>query len=258
MRLLLGAAIGLGKGFTLSFAIPLEFKAFSIWHELPDGTAYEPPYNLLVGDDVLFGPGDSRFMAQLAGPIQGTPVLLSASVGVMLPTGRTASNPFTEVVSTQRQFRQFGNGTFDPAVDLAFVLGTKPIGMLVSGSARIPLYTNPKGYRGQFQLNGAAGLVLSTPRPVDTVRLLLLAEVGHSGAAQWDGERAENSGRDTAGVRLGFEWNMTPQLVLRGSLSATPIQVWQGEQFSMPWTAGIGVSGIIHLKKKKAAGQAPH
>ena len=253
MRLLLGAGIGLGKGFVLSFNIPLELKAFSLRHELLDGTPYETPYSLLIGDDVLVGTGDARFMGQVAGPIQGTPVLLSAGVGVMLPTGRTASNPFTEVVATQRQFRQFGNGTFDPTAELAFVLGTKPIGMLFSGSTRLPLYTNPKGYRGQFLLTGSAGLVLTTPRPMDQVRLLALLEVSHAGAAQWDGETALNSGRDTLGLRLGFEWNLNPRLVLRGSLTATPVQVWRGEQFSMPWSVGVGVSGLIHVKKKKAS-----
>jgi hypothetical protein len=27
--------------------------------------------------------------------------------------------------------------------------------------------------------------------------------------------------------------------------------VWRGEQFAMPWTAGLGVSGVIHIRKKK-------
>lgn len=250
VRLQLGASIGLGKGFALSFDIPLEMKAFSVRHELPDGTAYEPPYTLLVGDDVLFGPGDARFMGRVAGPIEGTPVMLSAGVGVMLPTGLTSTNPFTEIVATQRQFRQFGNGTFDPTAELGFVLGTKPFGFLVSGSTRVPLYTNPKGYRGQFLLTGSAGLVVSTPAPIDTVTLLALVEATHAGAARWDGKKADNSGRNSLGVRLGVEWNVTPRLLLRGWLASNPVQTWQGEQFSLPWSAGVGISGLIALKKK--------
>lgn len=251
LRLQLGATMGLGKGLSVGFSLPLSLKRFSIRHELTDGTPYTTPYALRTSDDTLFGLGDARLVAQIAGSIEGTPLMLSAGLGVMLPTGRTSTNPFIEVVATQRQFRQFGNGTFDPTAELAVVVGTKPIGVLVSGSVRVPLYTNPKGYRGQFQLTGSAGIVVSTPRPIDTVRLLLLLEASHAGAARWDGAIAQNSGRDTLGARLGFEWNVKPLLVLRGSLLVMPVQVWKGEQFSLPWTAGIGVSGIIHIRKKK-------
>jgi len=256
LRLQLGATIGIGKGFSVGFALPLSLKHFSLRHELTDGTPYTTPYSLLTSNDTLFGFGDARLMAQVAGAIEGTPLILSAGVGVMLPTGRVSTNPFTEVVATQRQFRQFGNGTFDPTVELALVIGTKPVGVMVSGSTRIPLYTNPKGYRGQFQLTGSAGIVVSTPRPVDTVRLLLLLEASHAGAARWDGVVAVNSGRDMLGARLGFEWSIKPRLVLRGSLLVAPIQVWKGEQFSLPWTAGLGVSGVFHLRKKKKNGPA--
>ncbi len=251
LRLSLGAGIGLGRGFAIAFTLPLELKAFGLRHELPDGGPYVPPYTLRTSNDVLVGLGDARLVAQLAGGIQGTPLMLSAGLGVMLPTGRTSTNPFTEVVATQRQFRQFGNGTFDPVAELALVVGTRPVGVLVSGSTRVPLYTNPKGYRGQFQLTGSAGIVVTTPMPVDRVRLLLLLEASHAGAARWDGAVAENSGRDSLGARLGFEWTVRPRLVLRGSLLVTPVQVWRGEQFAMPWTAGLGVSGVIHIRKKK-------
>lgn len=251
VRLQLGATIGLGKGFTLGVSLPLELKGFGLRHELPDGSPYSVPYALPIAEDVLVGPGDLRFLGGLAGGPPGTPLLLSAGIGVMIPTGRTSSNPFTEAVATQRQFRQFGNGTFDPVAEVSLVVGTKPVGFLTSGSTRVPLYTNRKGYRGQFLLSGSAGIVVFTPKPLDTVRLLLLAEASHAGAARWDGAVAENSGRDSLGVRTGFEWSVLPKLVVRGSLLVQPVQTWRGEQFSMPWTVGLGLSGIIHLRKKE-------
>ncbi len=228
-------------------------KHFTARHELPDGSSYEIPYSNKAGPTGdVFGLGDLRLSGGLAGRAGATPLLLSASLGATLPTGRTSPNPFDpQIPASQRQHRQFGNGTVDPIAGAALSLGTEPFGLLVTGGVRVPLYANPRGYRGQFLLSGSAGVVVRPAAPAEGLRLLLLADATHAGAATWDGEPAQNSGGDTVGLRLGFEWAITHRLSIRGSLRVVPIERWIGDQFSQPVSGSLGVSGLVDLPKAK-------
>ena len=250
----LGASIGLGKGVQVAVSLPIELKHFTIRHELMDGAAYTVPYSLMVGaTGPVVGLGDMSVTGRIAKKVLGQPILLDAAVGVALPTGRISPNPFDPALpATQRQHRQFGNGTVDPLVRLGFVLSWRPVGVIVRGTTRIPLYANKFGYRGQFTLGGSAGIVATLPEPAQTVRLLALVDATHASAARWDGEKALNSGRDAIGLRLGAEWSITPKFVVQAQITSTLIETLQGDQFPTSYAGSVGVSGVIDLKKKAA------
>ncbi len=249
----LSAAIGLGKGLQIGVSLPLQVKRFTIRHELLDGTSYEVPYPLRTGSTgAVFGLGDLRVNGRLAKRVPSSPVLLDASVGVALPTGRTSPNPFDpDLPASQSQHRQFGNGTVDPLVELGTVIDWRPIGVMVRGTTRLPLYANKHGYRGQFILGGSAGVLGTLPAPLQTLRLIAMVDLSHAGAAKWDGATAPNSGRDAVALRLGFEWSITPKVAIRGQLLSTLLETLKGDQFSAPFGLGLGVSGVIDLKKDK-------
>lgn len=249
----IGASIGLGKGFQLGVTLPIQIKSFTIDHTLPDGSPYETPYSLLTGpSEVEVGLGDTEVMVRLVGKIPATPVLLSVGLGAALPTGRTSENPFDPALpASRRQHRQFGNGTVDPRVDVGLVVGTRPIGFIASGSARVPLYAGKFGYRGQRTIGGSFGVVASVPMPADALRLLLTADVSHASPAMWDGQEALNSGGQSLGVRMGFEYAIKPEVAVRASVVAMPLQTLNGEQFKTPVAVSVGLSGVIDVRPKK-------
>lgn len=246
------AAIGLGKGFVIAASIPVVLKSFAVEHQLPDGTPYTIPYSLMSGSSgPVAGLGDAQVKARLTGRVKGTPLLLDVGLGAYLPTGRTSANPFDpSLPASQRQPRQFGNGTIDPLLELGLVLGTRPLGLLVQGSTRLPLYSNPNGYQGQLLLGGSVGVMASLPEPVRGLVLLAAVDLSHASPARWSGEVARNSGGDALAVRLGFEAAIRPELSVRGQLVASPYQVLLGEQFVAPVSLGLGVSGLLDLRPK--------
>lgn len=249
----LSAAIGLGKGLQIGVSLPVQMKRFTITHELLDGTPYTVPYPLRSGSTgAVFGLGDLRVNGRVTGRVPSSKVLLDATVGVALPTGRTSPNPFDpDLPASQGQPRQFGNGTVDPLVEVGAVIDLRPVGLLVRGTTRVPLYANKHGYRGQLLLGGSFGVLATLPAPLQTLRLLALADLSHAGAARWDGAVAPNSGRDAVALRLGFEWSITPKFALRGQLVSNLLETLEGDQFSAPFGLGLGVSGVIDLKKDK-------
>ena len=253
VRFGLGASIGLGRGVQIGLTLPLEVKRFTIDHSLTDGTPYSVPYSLLVGTTgEVVGLGDMQVTGRIAKRVVGQPLLLDASVGLALPTGRISPNPFDPALpATQRQHRQFGNGTVDPLVQLGLVLSWRPVGVIVRGTTRVPLYANKHAYRGPWLLGGAVGIVATLPEPLSTLRLLALVDATHAGPARWNGEVALNSGRDAIGLRLGAEWSITPKFVLRGQVLSTVIETLRGDQFPSGYGFSVGVSGIIDLKKDK-------
>jgi len=253
LRLGLGASIGLGEGFQVAVTLPIQLKAFTIAHALPDGTPYDTPYSLLTGpSEVEVGLGDTEVLVRMVRRVPGSPLLLQWGAGAALPTGRTSANPFDPALpASRRQQRQFGNGTVDPRVDLGVGVGTDPIGLLGSMSFRIPVYANRFGYTGQRTVGGSLGVVVTPGAPIEKLRLMLAADASWASPARWNDEPALNSGGGMVGVRMGFEWAFKPQASLRGAFTVLPVQVMNGEQFLAPFVASIGLSGVIDVRPKK-------
>ncbi|MCP4872342.1 MAG: hypothetical protein GY898_26880 [Proteobacteria bacterium] len=232
-------SFGLGKGFKVGVDVPFAFKDKLFSYSI-GGQDYEPPD--AVGRLTNFGLGDIRVRGGLTGKPPGTKLILNASVGVSLPTGKSADEP---------RGLMFGGGTVDPLVSLNLLLRTRPFGLLVGGNARLPLYDNSKGYRGSITIEGTVGTTFSPPRPADKLELLLLVHAVHVEPERWLGSPWLNSGRDVIAMTLGGLLIVAPGLSVNAQLRTNVFEVARGEQFTQPVTLSVGVSGTIDLRKKK-------
>ena len=248
---------GLGKGFQLQVAVPIDLKAARITYTLMDGSAYTPTYGgLHHRDEDLFGLGDIRLQVGGYRMIPGTPVILGANLGLALPTGKTEETPFAAAdEDTQHQHLQFGNGTVDPLASLELILTGKPVGMLGRISGRFPLYQNAKTYRGPIALSAALGPTFRLPEPVKSLQIMTLATASWMSAERWDGEVGENSGLGTVGAAVGLSWNITPKLALSGMMNFRFFEHAAGAQFNQPVAGTLGLSGFFNAPKKKKASQ---
>jgi hypothetical protein len=253
-------AAGLGKGFLISVAIPVDVKIAGIKYSLMDDTPYEPSYSgLHHRNEDLFGVGDVRLHLAAYRGIIGTPIVIGARIGLALPTGKTEDNPFTAGANSEdHQHLQFGGGTVDPIVGVELIVRGKKvgergpkIGMVGKFSGRFPLYENPKGYRGPISLNAAVGPMVRMPDPADSLQFLALMTASWMSAERWDGLEGENSGLGTVGAGLGLSWNITPKLSLSGMLSFRFFQRAEGAQFSQPISGTLGISGFFGKPKER-------
>jgi hypothetical protein len=251
LRLEPGVTIGLGKGFQLSFHLPVDIKNSRISYLLSDGTPFDPPYgNVHHRNETLFGLGDARLMARWGVTIPATPVILGIGLGAALPTGKTEENPFDAASREEfHQHMQFGSGTVDPLGAFHLIVRGKNVGLLASASTRVPVYANEKGYRGAIQVSAAVGPTLRLPEPLRTIQLSLTGEFEWLSAEQWNGSPGENSGLVTAGMRLGLIWNVRPSLAIQANLLARAYERSTGAQFTRPVTLTLGVSGFLDLRK---------
>jgi len=245
---------GLGKGFLLSVAVPLDVKIAGIQYSLMDGTPYQPTYGgLHHRNESLVGLGDIRLQLRAYRMILGTPLVVGARVGLALPTGKIEDNPFTAAQeSQQHQHLQFGGGTIDPMVGLELIVRGKQIGsrgpkvgMFGKIDGRFPFYENPRGYRGSISLSAALGPMFRLPEPVNNLQIMSLVTASWMSAEHWDGEVGENSGLGTLGAALGLSWNITPKLSLSGMLSFRFFEAAEGAQFSQPISGTLGISSFF-------------
>ncbi|MEE2828470.1 MAG: hypothetical protein VX498_04710 [Myxococcota bacterium] len=249
-------AAGLGKGFQLELAIPVDVKAATIEYTLPDGSSFEPPY----GDthhrtETLFGLGDLRLQVAGYRRVESTPLLLGARIGLALPSGKTEEDPFRAATDgEEHQHLQFGNGTVDPLVAVELLVQSKPVGLLGSFSGRFPLYENPKGYRGSIQLAGNLGPVFRPPKPLDKLQFIVLANATWMSAEYWNGEEGENSGLGTVGASVGAGWQISPKVLLSGMVNFRIREFAVGAQFQQPVTGTIGLSGFFDAPHPKHPG----
>ena len=246
-------AAGLGKGFQLELAVPIDLKVATIEYTLPDGSSFTPPYGEFHHrNETLFGLGDLRLQLAAHRRVGSTPLLLGARVGLALPTGKTEEDPFEAAAGGQEhQHLQFGNGTVDPLVGVELVLQGKPVGMLGAFSGRFPLYANPKGYRGSIQLSAQLGPVFRPPEPLDKLQFLVLANATWMSAEYWNGTEGENSGLGTIGASVGAGWQISPQFLLSGMVRFRIREFAQGAQFQQPVTGTIGLSGFFNAPHGK-------
>jgi hypothetical protein len=254
-----GVTAGLGKGFQVSFHLPLDLKIARIYYSLEDGTAYSPPYsNFHNRDETLFGPGDARLMAHWVGEIPASPVLLGFGLGAALPTGKTEEDPSVAVSREEiHQHLQFGGGTVDPLASFTLIVNGPSVGLLASADARFPLYANKKGYRGPILVNATAGPTLRLADPLRSVQLSLLGNFEWSSAEFWAGVPGENSGMLAASMRMGLTWNVQPKLAVRANLQTRVYERSLGAQFTRPVTLTVGVSGFLDLRKLGKGPKAP-
>ena len=140
------------------------------------------------------------------------------SLGVTLPFGDTEEDPWELGDEGHEHLHvQFGNGTFDPVIDLYYGL---PISdhwaVSVYGKARLPFYENDKGYRG------SAEAILS-PRVTLLARSNLSFWAGlagtYSGYSHWEETgRDRNSGQMVLLATLGAGYKFNESITASASV----------------------------------------
>jgi hypothetical protein len=109
---------------------------------------------------------------------------LRVSLGMALPTGATESDPWVlGERGTEHLHILFGNGTFDPLVDLYYAvpLGDKWAASLFA-KARLPFYENSKGYRGSTEFILSPRLDF---RPTPRLSFAIGATASYLGRSRW-------------------------------------------------------------------------
>ena len=244
---------GLGKGFLINLAIPIDLKLTRFRYTLTDGSPFEPSQaRLLHQEQDRIGLSDIRIEFKGYRGIAETPMIIGARLGVVLPTGATTSSPFgaREAGHTQRTL-QFGGGTFDPTAGIELILYGAKVGMIGQFGGRFPLYENQHGYRGPIALNGSIGPNFRLPEPVRALQITTIMTASWLSPEYWDGEPAENSGLGTVGAAIALTWNINPKLALSGSLNFRIFEDAEGEQFKQPVAGTGGISGFFAVPKKE-------
>lgn len=250
-RLEVRAYLGTGRGVQFGVELPLELKAVQTeWSAggAPLTATWPGAYH---ADGVGFGPGDLRLLAGVTDRPPGSTVVLGVSGGVALPTGRPPKDP-VDRTNGERRRHEFGGGTVDPLLRLLVSYpGTKSIGVFATGQARVPLYSTPLGYRGSRTFGGAAGPIVSVPDVLKGLRLLVAVQGSVSTAEAWHGTPLPDSGRAALGVLLGADLQATRRFSISGRLQARALDSVTGNQFAVPVTISLGVSGQIDVPKPK-------
>jgi hypothetical protein len=147
--------------------------------------------------------------------VLGEDSVVRLSFGLALPVGETQPDP---LVAGDRGVEhlhiQFGNGTFDPLLDVyvGIPLAEKWAFSLYS-KARIPLYENGHDYRGSIE-----SMVLPRVTYLPTAAFSLAGGIAanYYGYAEWDGRRDPNSGQFSLSASFSAGYKFSEHLT--GSL----------------------------------------
>ena len=134
----------------------------------------------------------------------------SASAGTTFPLGRTEGNPYIAGdVGESHEHIQFGNGTFDPIVEMFY---SRPLGedsiIRAFCQGRFPGSTNAEGFQGSQSIQGGIGAMkpLGNFGAGETSFGLAGLLYQDYGQATWDGVIDPNSGFTTLSGTLGISW----------------------------------------------------
>ena len=162
------------------------------------------------------------------------------STGVSLPLGQTEEDPILAGQQGREHLHlQFGNGTYDPLIEMSYYLTGHDFELALSGFYRHPVETNDKGYRGSRELNWQAGL----SRNWTDLRVSLTWTGVRNDYAYWDGMRDENTGLSAYNGSLGVTYSPRPGRSINATLSL-PISQRNlgeaGESFEVGPTVYLG------------------
>jgi hypothetical protein len=221
MRAIGSVSVGLGKGWQLKADLPYDVKFASIDYSL-DGAPYDPPYQgIHHRDETLVGLSDGTLWTQYYRAL-GDALTAGVSAGSSLPIGRTEEDPFALATqSIEHQHFQRGTGTFVPNFRGDVFWSKVRWRAMGWGSLRLPLYENHHGYQpGSSITYGLAGGYRLRPE----TQVLATGQMQHDSSDAWDGDTSMSPGRDLLMVGAMAAQNLTPGLILQGSLTGT---VWQ-------------------------------
>ena len=132
-------------------------------------------------------------------------------LGLFLPFGDTEEDPLSAGdAGLEHLHVQFGNGTFDPLVEIYYGLPLSDgFTFSVFGRGRFPLYASNKGYLGSVEGSLAPRL---TWQPHRRLTLFTGASADYYGYSEWYGRRDPNSGQLNINASLGTGWQVNDRL----------------------------------------------
>lgn len=140
---------------------------------------------------------------------------LDLAFGTSLPVGKTEKNPLEAGEEGEKHLHiQFGTGTFDPLLELHYVMGlTDKISLALFTINKVSLYQNSKKYQGPFETT--SGFSFGYRATDWLIPRLTFANFTQTWA-KWDGENDPNSGL--------LSYNLTANLTfkLKNGLTITP------------------------------------
>lgn len=254
----LQAAFGLGLGLSLETALPLRLTTTKARYRDSQGRTVSglPADELHPEERTERGLGDATTDLRLQLYDAGDS-WLSALVGVSLPLGSTAPDPWLDADSYTGTVRRafFGTGTFDPRAGVDAGARVAGLEATVWGRGSASLYENRWGYRAGDRLSG--GLVVGAGRSlgIDPLHVTVAGTVRHAGQASWSGRPALNSGRTDILAGLGVAWRVNPSW--SADLTARrPLASWvEGGQVEWPVILSLGVYFVGGASEEGSAQQ---
>ena len=208
-------------------------------------------------NEVLAGFGDVSLSGRvrLLG-VNGGPLLLDLSGGVLLPTGNTEPDPFAlGAAGKAHQHMFFGNGTFDPQLAVQAVYFSGAWRSTGYGYARVPLVENGYGYRGPRLWNG--GVAFDRAVPNSKFRVMVGAALAVEQSATWSGRISENSGRTTVLGRAAVFYLPSADWQWSLGVDVPTVVASVGGQLEMPLMVRLSVSHQVPAPWAKPAPAAP-
>lgn len=167
---------------------------------------------------------------------------LRASLGLTLPIGDTVSDPWVLGDGGHEHLHiQFGNGTFDPIVDLYYALPhNDKWATSFFAKARLPFYENSKGYRGSTELTFSPRLNF---RPTSRLSLSVGATANYLGRSHWKETGTDpNSGAFLAYASLSAGYMFGQSVTASINLQLPVYTELFGEEDGLDAAPSIGIS----------------
>lgn len=168
--------------------------------------------------------------------------MLRISLGLAFPTGDTVSDPWVLGDGGHEHLHiQFGNGTFDPLIDLyySFPHNDKWASSLFT-KARLPCYENSKGYRGSAEITVSPRLNF---RPTSRLSLAAGATANYLGKSHWKKTGTDpNSGAFLAYASLSAGYLLGQSVTASFNLQLPLYTELFGEEDGLEGAPSIGLS----------------
>jgi hypothetical protein len=244
--------LGLGRGFQVMVATPLDLKLARVSYLLEDGQEFTPSYaGIHHRDETLFGASDARLGFRWFGWAHPN-LLIGGGIASSLPFGKTEEDPFQlGGEGLEHQHFQRGTGTFIPNMNVNGIWTKGKLGIMVETTARLSLYENQRGYRPGSGLSWSLGPTFQLEAPV---AFYLSIEGSHDGRDQWGGAAAPSSGRHALLSGLNAMYMVSPNLVLQAQVKTT---FWQynlsssdDDQLIQKFIGSIGFSWTARPKEE--------
>ena len=238
-ELLLSTGYGMRDGMGIELYVPIRSVRDRVHYEDLNRQPYTPPHpGLHHRNETLTKPADPQLALHFGHNFETWTI--AGRTGVAIPLGRTEPNPFAlGEQGLWHQHIQFGNGTWDPLLGVAFARGFGAFDLELDGFARLTLYENDHGYQAGNRYfgsltgshpfartwKGSAGLVVAREMP-----------------ERWDGliETEGNLGRTDVLLSLTASYGMKNAGAMRFNLQVPIASHSTGEQVTMPLVFAVG------------------